>query len=116
MQLNEIINYDVSALCDLYVNYSGFTEQQLEKYLSDNGFTSAVSHQLYTTFVNNPGVYLPYTVGSYEMRSLRAYAEEELGDAFSAYDFHRALLDIGQAPFYVVRREIENWVNSVKIK
>jgi uncharacterized protein (DUF885 family) len=53
-------------------------------------------------------------VGSFEVRSLRAFAEEELGDSFNAYDFHRALLDVGQAPFSVVRREIEKWVDGVK--
>lgn len=114
MQLNELINYDVSALCDLFVNYSGFNQKQLEKYLSDNGFSSAAAGELFTSFVNNPGVYLPYAVGSFEVRSLRAFAEEELGDSFNAYDFHRALLDVGQAPFSVVRREIEKWVDGVK--
>lgn len=115
MQLNELINYDVSALCDLYVNYSGFTQKQLEKYLSDNGFSSAVADELYASFINNPGVYLPYAVGSFEVRSLKAFAEESLGEAFNAYDFHKALLDVGQAPFSVIRREIEKWVDSVKV-
>ena len=44
------------------------------------------------------------------MNSLRQQAEETLGDRFEAKEFHRFLLDIGPAPFTVIRPRFQAWL------
>ena len=116
LRLNDVINYDFSALCDLYVNYMGYSRSKLARYMSDMGLDAENVDELYDTLMNNPGIYLPYAVGTLEMFRLRSYAEAELGFDFSALEFHRAILNIGPAPFEIVEREIEEWIVESRLK
>ena len=43
---------------------------------------------------------------------MRAQAEDALGEEFSEKEFHRMLLDVGPAPFTVVREEFEKWLGQ----
>ena len=43
---------------------------------------------------------------------MRAEAEEVLGSAFQAKEFHRFLLDMGPAPFGVIREYFEEWLEA----
>ena len=60
----------------------------------------------------NPCAFQPYYVGYEEIRALRRQAEEALGEDFSQLDFHQALLKSGSAPFFVVERNVEEYIQS----
>ena len=60
----------------------------------------------------DPANALSYYIGYLEFQELREYAEEELGDAFSAQAFHKAVLDVGEAPFQVVREAVEAYAGG----
>ena len=51
-----------------------------------------------------------YYTGYLEIERMRAEAEEALGSAFDAMEFHTFLLDIGPAPFTVIREYYGEWL------
>ena len=62
--------------------------------------------------IADPGVYLSYTVGYYEIEELREWAEEELGSDFDAKEFHKAILDAGPCQFGMLRKKVEKYVEE----
>ena len=65
-------------------------------------------------YIGDPGQAVSYMVGRLEIAGARAWAEEELGDAFDIADFHEAVLGHGTIPLEAMRRAIEAWVASVR--
>jgi uncharacterized protein (DUF885 family) len=61
-----------------------------------------------------PGQALAYKVGELEIRALRRFAQQALGEKFDLRGFHDRLLAHGAVPLDVARREIEAWVAEVK--
>ena len=59
-------------------------------------------------------IYMKYYVGYLEISEMREEAEEVLGDAFNAKEFHTFLLDFGPAPFSLIRRHFHEWLLSQK--
>ena len=55
---------------------------------------------------------LSYAVGGMEILELRENAENELGDAFSLKDFHKAILDAGPAPFSIVEEFVDAYIEQ----
>ena len=54
--------------------------------------------------------YLSYYVGMLEFRQLRQKVEEALGEDFEAMEFHRAVLDVGPAPFSIVEQAVDSYL------
>ena len=46
--------------------------------------------------------------------ALREQAEEALGDSFDAKSFHQALLQSGTAPFFLVERNVQVYIDSAR--
>ena len=49
-----------------------------------------------------------------EFCEMRELAKKELGDKFDAKEFHKLILDIGPAPFSVIRSRLESWLLAQK--
>ena len=64
----------------------------------------AVIKEIYKYIVGDPANYLTYYVGYLEMLELKKECMEKEGDNFSQKDFHRKVLEIGPAPFEVIRK------------
>ena len=64
--------------------------------------------------VDNPSNYLEYYTGYLEFSDMRRQAEHILKDRFSLKDFHQFLLDIGPAPFPVIRERLNLWIKEQK--
>ena len=110
-QLNSALSLELSALADLYVNYEGYTLEQLQEFLATYGLgDEATAQTLFDYVVAEPGAYLPYVIGWLEFEELRDTAEETLGDSFELKEFHRFLLDLGPAPFDVIETYMEDWM------
>ena len=110
-QLNSSLSLELSALADLYVNYEGYTLEELQEFLELYGFSDpAVAQEIFDYVVAEPGAYLPSVIGWLEIEELRDTAEETLGDAFVLKEFHRFLLDMGPAPFDVIESYMEDWM------
>lgn len=112
---NASASLGIQACLDLYVNAYGWEVPQLEEYLSDYyEKPEEVSSALFETLVDNPANALSYYVGFLEFNQMRQTAEKQLGERFSLMEFHRFLLDMGNAPFDVIQPYFSAWLNSQK--
>ena len=118
LMYNASASIGLNALLDLNINYFGWDEDQTREYLSDyyDVENSNIVSEIYQTLIENPGYYLTYYVGYMEFCEMREQAEKELGDKFDAKEFHKLMLDIGPAPFSVIRSRLETWLLTQKMQ
>lgn len=118
LMYNASASIGLNALLDLNINYFGWDENQTREYLSDyyDVENSNIVSEIYQTLIENPGYYLTYYVGYMEFCEMREQAEKELGDKFDAKEFHKLMLDIGPAPFSVIRSRLETWLLTQKMQ
>ena len=82
-------------------------------YLKKFGITGAGSvHDMFMLVKQQPANYLKYYLGYLEICMLRDEAEEVLGDDFDLKEFHRFVLDHGPAPFELLEKYFEEWLND----
>ena len=107
-------NLGLYALLDLRLNYDGWSRDDAAGFLRDTfGITdNATVDEITHAVVDSPCEYLKYYTGCMEITDLRKKAQEQLGDQFSAAEFHRFILDMYGADFGLIREEFENWLNS----
>ncbi|MBU3876358.1 DUF885 domain-containing protein [Faecalicatena sp. AGMB00832] len=108
---NSIANLGVGAILDIKVNYYGMDREEAVDYFSDYLDAGAVN-QMFDYVCKNPAVYLPYVVGYMEIEEMREEAEAKLGENFDAKKFHKFILDMGPAPFSIIREEFAQWVSD----
>lgn len=86
------------ALADLGIHYEGWTLDDTISFFQNYGIESRESIQeIYKHILGDPANYLAYYVGYLEILSLKAESK------LSQKDFHQKFLEIGPAPFSVVR-------------
>ena len=56
-------NIAFSCLADIYVNYYGYTVDELASYMNDNGFNGDAAQGLYDMMIEEPGYYPQYFIG-----------------------------------------------------
>ncbi len=117
LMYNSSASIGLNALLDLNINYFGWDEKQTYDYLADyyDVENSNIVSEIYQTLIENPGYYLTYYVGYMEFCEMRELAQKELGDKFDAKEFHKLILDIGPAPFSVIRSRLDSWLLTQKI-
>lgn len=114
LALNSSITLGLHAYIDIMVNDQGWDISQIHNFITsyyddpDQEFSAA----LYEAMVDNPSNYLEYYVGYLEFSDMREKAEEALGETFDLMEFHRFLLDTGPAPFSVLRKGLERWIQE----
>ena len=114
LALNSSITLGLHAYIDIMVKDQGWDISQIHNFITsyyddpDQEFSAA----LYEAMVDNPSNYLEYYVGYLEFSVMRDKAEEALGVAFDLMEFHRFLLDTGPAPFSVLRKGLERWIQE----
>lgn len=114
--INMVASLGLQACLDVYINYQGWDQQQVQEYLSASYSDSEeLAEQIYNTMIENPSNYLSYYVGYLEIMGMRTIAEEKLGDDFDAKEFHTFLLDMGAAPFDVIQRYFTTWLLSQQL-
>ena len=118
--LANILMWDSSSTLGLYayvdmgVHYKGWDVPDVEEYLRGYGIRSkSMAQELFETMVGDPAGYLSYFIGYLEFLQLRQTAEDMLGDAFDAVEFHRFLLTTGPAPFYIIEKHMQDWMDNV---
>lgn len=116
MQLNSSINLGIHAYLDIMVNDQGWDLGQVSSYI-DQYFEDPdqeLARSLLEAMADNPTNYLEYYVGYLEFSDMRKRAEKALGASFEPKAFHQFLLDIGPAPFGVIREHLEEWIKERK--
>lgn len=104
-QKNGSLTLGLYAAADIGIHYDGWSVTDTVRFFSDYGIkdTNAV-REIYNLILSDPGNYLKYYVGYLEFVELKKKAMEIDGDKFSQKNFHRAVLDVGPAPFDIVSR------------
>lgn len=97
---------------DTGMNVLGWSLARARDYMRENtleGDEQVASETLrYAT--DWPGQALAYRLGFLEMRRLRSYAEQELGERFDVRGFHECVLENGVLPFSVLDEHVRGWV------
>lgn len=106
-QLNDEMSYLMMGRVDLGINYEGWTLQDTADYLTKNGMDGSAAQELYTTMVGDPAVYQSYSTGYYEMKELRDYAEEKMGDDFDLKTFNTIILKTGPCQFDILKEQVD---------
>ena len=86
----------------------------MASYLNETfGITeSQVAEDLYQYMLGAPVNYLNYYVGYLELVLMRDQAEDTLKENFVLKDFNQFILDIGPAPFTVIRPYFQEWLKA----
>ena len=101
---NDEFSYCISSLIDLYVNYKGYTQEQIATVLTSYGLDSTGDKAFYQYAVEEPGAYLQYYVGYLELLNIRQKTEKQMGDSFNKKAFHTLLLSYGPCYFSTLEK------------
>lgn len=104
-QKNGSLTLGLYAAADIGIHYDGWSVSDTVRFFSDYGIkdTDAIQ-EIYNLILSDPGNYLKYYVGYLEFMELKKKAMKIDGDEFSQKNFHRAVLDVGPAPFDIVSK------------
>lgn len=104
-QKNGSLTLGLYAAADIGIHYDGWSVPDTVRFFSDYGIkdTDAIQ-EIYNLILSVPGNYLKYYVGYLEFMELKKKAMKIDGDEFSQKNFHRAVLDVGPAPFDIVSK------------
>lgn len=105
LSLNQSATLSLYASSDIGLHYYGWTKDDMYAFWSGFGIHDTDTIDKITRLIlSEPGNYLKYYVGYLEFLSLREEEETALGENFSLKEFHRTVLDIGPAPFSIIRK------------
>ena len=112
LQHNSAFTLALYALLDINIHYEGWNIDQVGEYLNmyfqleDPSVISSIYYEV----VENPANYLSYYTGYLELLNMQEEAKQQLGNNFSLLEFNRFILDIGPAPFSVIRNYFTQWL------
>ncbi|WP_099467476.1 DUF885 domain-containing protein [Konateibacter massiliensis] len=113
LQLNNAITLYLYANMDIGIHYDGWTLKDTADYLADYGIENEDTvSDVYCAILSEPANYLKYCIGYLEFMELKKTAKNALGSDFSLKDFHQFLLDTGPAPFSIIEKYMNNWIND----
>lgn len=108
---NSIATLCIYGKCDLNINYYGWDLNATKEYLKGYGIKDEnIATIIFNRMVQEPCSYLKYTLGYLELASLRKKAEDQLGNKFSAMNFHKFILDMGPCQFSILEKHMDQWM------
>ena len=107
MQKNTSILLGLYALADMGIHYDGWSLFDTIAFFRGYGVTDTDAiEEIYDLILSDPANYLKYYIGYIEFLELKKEAITLWGEDFSQERFHKAVLDIGPAPFDLIRKHI----------
>ena len=108
LQKNNSVILGLYALADMGIHYDGWSVTDTVRFFSDYGINDPNAVQsVYKLIIGSPANYLKYYIGYLKFYELIKEMADALGNQFSQKEFHRAVLDVGPAPFEIVYDEVE---------
>lgn len=116
LSLNDKFTSIVIGLMDIGIHYDGWTYEDYKNYWKENFNIDdeEVMLEQYNLFIETPTNYLQYYLSGFLFEDLYNNASKELGDKFSAVDFHEVILSTGPAPFKILEKQVNKYINSNK--
>ena len=108
LQKNSSVILGLYALADMGIHYDGWSVTDTVRFFSDYGINDPNAVQsVYKLIIGSPANYLKYYIGYLKFYELKKEMADALGNQFSQKEFHRAVLDVGPAPFEIVYDKVE---------
>ena len=118
-ELAALMSHNQSALLSLYastdlgIHYDGWDFSDTVAFWETYGITDrTVLREIYELIVEEPAHYLKYYVGYLEFLRLKEKAQKTYGSDYSDIAFHRAILEIGPAPFPIVEQYLDAYYDD----
>ncbi len=110
---NQAATLSLYASSDIGLHYYGWTEDEMYLFWAGYGITNKDTiNEITQLILSEPGNYLKYYVGYIEFLELKDYAKQQFGDDYSDLEFHRAVLDIGPAPFHMIETYLKDFYKN----
>ena len=107
LQRNSSVILGLYALADMGIHYDGWSLLDTVSFFREYGITdNKTIENIYDLIIADPANYLKYYIGYVEFLELKREAIEQWGEDFSQKRFHKAVLDIGPAPFDILRKYV----------
>lgn len=107
MQKNSSILLGLYALADMGIHYDGWSLLDTTTFFRGYGITDTKAiEEIYQLILSDPANYLKYYIGYVEFLELKKEAMTLWGKEFTQERFHKAVLDMGPAPFDLIRKHI----------
>lgn len=107
MQKNSSILLGLYALADMGIHYDGWSLLDTTTFFRGYGITDTKAiEEIYQLILSDPANYLKYYIGYVEFLELKKEAMTLWGKEFTQERFHKAVLDMGPAPFDLIRKYI----------
>lgn len=104
-QKNNSFILGLYAFADIGIHYDGWKLEDTLDFFESYGIQDeATITEIYQHIASAPANYLTYYVGYLEMLELKKEAKQKLGDNYSQKTFHQRILEIGPAPFDIIRK------------
>lgn len=105
----------IRLVVDVSMHTLGWSRENAIEYFIENA--GKASHDIEVEvdrYIVWPGQALAYKIGELQIRELRAFAQEKLGDRFNIRQFHDELLSEGALPMDILRAKMIDWVMKRK--
>lgn len=107
---NDLLNNYYVLLMDIAVNYEGMSKEEFTAHF--DMFDSSALEGIYDQLADNPGVFMSYYYGYYQISELRKEAKDKLEKDFDDVRFNDALLQSGSVNFDIVKRNIDTYIKE----
>ena len=104
---NQAAILSLYATADMGIHYEGWTLDDTATFFSTYGFTDEeVLRDIFELIVGEPANYLKYYIGYLEFHDLQEDMKKQNPDTYTDSDFYEKVLDVGPAPFEVLRKYV----------
>ena len=105
LQKNSSIMLGLYTLAAIGIHYNGWSRMDTIAFFTSYGINDAETiEQIYELIIGSPGNYLKYYIGYLEFLEMKKEWAVQKGAAFSQKEFHEAVLQVGPAPFEIVKK------------
>ena len=105
----------IRLVIDTGIHSFGWTRQQaIDYFVANSAKTENDITQEVDRYIVWPGQALAYKSGELEIKALRAFAEQQLGDSFDIRAFHDQVLSQGALPLDILDTRVRAWVADQK--
>ena len=110
LQKNQSALLSLYATADMGIHHDGWTlRDTIDFFAAYQIADKATIQQIYQLIVEEPAHYLKYYIGYLEFLNLKEYAKEKFKEDYSDYKFHAALMEMGNAPFYILKEYLPEY-------
>lgn len=107
LQKNNSFILGLYATADIGIHYDGWSLEDTILFFEQYGISdSSTIQEIYEYIVGDPANYLTYYVGYLEMLELKKEMISAKGNSFSQKEFHQKVLEIGPAPFDIIKKHL----------